>query len=322
MNTSENFLKSNCTVSVVTLLHMIARKLYPVYGKSGAVYNNSWLILEYVTGKKKEQLIIEKTVNVCTDIQNKISNILHQIVHDHKPLQYITETVYFMGLELSVRPPVLIPRPETEEWLYSVIEHIRPHVKRATPEHPFMILDLCTGSGCIALGLVNYFGSKVQVTAIDNAAHALVLAQHNALKVTNNTACTFMHSDLYDALPENVQFDLIVTNPPYIRPHEFSMLEPHVLRWEDRNALVSDDNGLGLIKRIVSGAPHFLRSEFNCAQLWCEIGMSQGAEVLELFKSQGFYATHIIRDINEKDRVVCGTLGSDACGQTKRSDYV
>lgn len=301
---------------------MIARQLYPVYSQSGAVYNNSWLILEHVTGKKKEQLIIDKTVEVCSGIQKNIAHVVHQVVHDHMPLQYITERVYFMGLELVVRPPVLIPRPETEEWLYTVIEQVRPCVKQATSEKPFKILDLCTGSGCIALGLAHYFGDKVRVVAIDNASHALELASINAEKVAAQGQCTFVQSDLYQSLPERSQFDLIVTNPPYIRPHEFSMLDPQVLRWEDRNALVSDDNGLGLIKRIVQGAPQFLRSTFNCAQLWCEIGFSQGIEVAQLFKSQGFYATHIIRDINEKDRVVCGKWRSGTCGQQKNNEYV
>lgn len=319
---SENFLKPDSTISVVMLLHIIARKLYPIYGHSGAVYNNSWLILEYVTGKKKEQLIIEKTIDVCQSIYTKITTILRQIITDHKPLQYITERVYFLGLELSVKPPVLIPRPETEDWLYRAIDEISPYVKKASRENPFMILDLCTGSGCIALALAHHFGPHVHVTAIDNAAHALELAQANACRLSGTTNCTIMYSDLYNSLSAfKTQFDLIVTNPPYIRPHEFSTLEPEVIRWEDRNALVAGDNGLGLIKRIVEGAPQFLRTQYDCAQLWCEIGMSQGSEVMQLFKSQGFCATHIVQDVNKKDRVVCGRLGSSTCGILNRGDY-
>lgn len=146
--------------------------------------------------------------------------------------------------------------------------------------------------------------------ALDIQERALDLAQKNA-RHNNVRNITFMHSDLFAQLPAHVAFDLIVSNPPYISEQEYAHLEASVTQWEDRVALVANDNGLGIIHSLVQDARTRLtyNQELENARLgnlYCEIGYAQGNAVQDLFKQYGYANVHIIQDLAGRDRVVYG----------------
>jgi release factor glutamine methyltransferase len=332
-----------------TLAHSLAQQLLPAYSEAHVAEHNAWFLLEHLTHKSRAALIAHPELQLTPEQENQLQTWVNDIVQDNKPIQYILGTVPFLDLTIKVRPPTLIPRPETEEWCATLIERLRSygsirfsthqdadekHSPRAglqklqtnksknteaargecSPQvnvsnhssgHQFTILDLCTGSGCIALALAHAF-PKSTVYASDISPEALALAQDNA-RLNNITNVTFIHSDLFNAIPHQ-RFNLIIANPPYITPEEYNSLDASVSQWEDKKALVADENGLKIIHEIIKKAPPFLqKTEYPFPQVWIEIGYHQGASVSDLFKKYGF-EPHILQDLYGNDRVVTGTL--------------
>ena len=157
----------------------------------------------------------------------------------------------FAGLEILTQPPVLIPRPETEEWTVNLIEQLQ-----GLPDKKLQILDLCTGSGCIALALADAL-PQAKIFGTDISDSALALANHN--KIHNHIPnVEFLRSDLFAQIPQKFTFDLIVGNPPYIDEQEWNNLDPSVTQSEDKHALLAADHGLALIKKIIAAAPIIL----------------------------------------------------------------
>ena len=201
-----------------------------------------------------------------------------------RPLQYILGTAQFLDLELDVDERALIPRPETEELAAIAIEYIRSH------DH-ISALDLCTGSGCLALALAD---AGADVTATDLSEQALSLARHNAEKLGLEAA--FLLGDLYQALPPDASFDLIVTNPPYIPTAVCETLQPEVRSFEPRLALDGGPDGLALIRTILEG----LGPRLNPGGLFLmEIGHDQAEEALKLCPG-----AEIIQDLEGHDRIL------------------
>jgi release factor glutamine methyltransferase len=291
------------TTFVSILISHLTKMLLPVYDDHNAAQASAWLLLEQVTGFTKARLIAmhEVTLN-----EAHLEELLRDLVEGHKPIQYILGTVPFLDITLAVKQPVLIPRPETEWWCGALLDLLEPYVRQATPQNPFLVLDLCTGSGCIALAIASRFKNyALQVTAVDLSDAALLLARENAQK-NDLTEVSFIKSDLYNELGDK-RFDLIVANPPYISPRDYQMLDRSVRDWEDKNALVAQSDGYELIERIIKEAPQHLRSSYSYAQLWCEIGASQGAQTFRLFTDAGFDEVAVVTDQYDKDRVVHGT---------------
>jgi release factor glutamine methyltransferase len=280
---------------VKQLVQDLAEQLAPVYEHPATATNNAWWILEAITGLAKEQLLSKQTVALTAAQQEKLTNWVDALVHKHTPLQYLIGTVPFLDLSLTITPPILIPRPETEEWVANLIAMLR-----AENNLPQTILDLCTGSGCIALALAQAF-EKSTVYAVDINQQALTLAQENARR-NNIQNVLWSKSDLFEQVPP-IKFDLMSSNPPYIDEKEWEQLAPEVKLWEDRQALIASDCGYGLIKIIIAHAPDFLAPS---AQLYIEIGHEQGPKVKELFEKRGFEQVEIIQDLQRKDRVVKG----------------
>lgn len=283
--------------NIETLAHSLTQQLLPAYGEQHIAQHNAWFLLEYLTQKSRATLIAHPELQLTSAQENQLKTWVKEVIQDNKPIQYILGTVPFLDLTIKVRPPVLIPRPETEEWCAVLIEKLR------SCGHQFTMLDLCTGSGCIALALAQAF-PKSSVYASDISPQALELAQENA-HLNNITNVTFVHSDLYKAIPHQ-RFDLIVANPPYITPEEYRSLDASVTQWEDKKALVSDENGLHIIHEIIKNAPDFLQTTGHpCPQLWIEIGYKQADSVSNLFKKYGF-EPHVLHDMYDNDRVITG----------------
>ena len=206
----------------------------------------------------------------------------------HIPLQYIINKQNFYGLDLYVNESVLIPRYDTE----NIVDCI---VKDFAGSKNISVLDLCTGSGCIAISLKKHGFEKV--FALDISDKALEVAKHNAY--IHNADITFIKSDLYKELPNDIRFDLIVSNPPYIRTGEIEKLDDEVKDFEPKLALDGGKDGLDFYKKILNLSKDFINKN---GSLYFEIGYDQAKDVVDLAKKEGYYNIKIIKDLSGKDR--------------------
>lgn len=255
----------------------------------------AWWLLEFITDKTRSQLQFSSD-KLTDNQQQKLDECMQQISIHHKPLAYILGWVPFLDLKLLVTPPTLIPRPETEAWVHELIVDLQ----NATDER-LTILDIGTGSGCIALSLAQAF-PQAHVYAVDIAESSIILAQKNA-EHNEITNITFLQSDLFANVPANLKFDLIVSNPPYIDPT--AQLDASVLKWEDHGALFAKNQGLQIIEQIAIQAKNYLKKNDELAsQLVMEIDASQGDIVKILFENSDFQHVEVRKDQFERDRTV------------------
>lgn len=209
-----------------------------------------------------------------------------------EPLAYILEERWFMGLRFWVTPAVLIPRQDTELLAELAIERIR---SRQLSE----VLDLCTGSGCLAICLAHYTGA--QVVASDISEEALAVAQKNAR--LHGANIRFVASDLFQKIPG--RFSLITANPPYIREDEYAGLMREVRDFEPDLALLAGKDGLDFYRRLAREAgAHLLPG----GELLLEIGCTQGQAVSSLLKEAGFSQIEVYPDLAGKERVVSAVM--------------
>jgi len=188
-----------------------------------------------------------------------------------EPLEYILGEIEFYHCKIAVNPSVLIPRQETEILLDLVCKRMDERVKT--------VLDLCTGSGCLAIGLKKAF-PHLEVTGVDISESALSVAKQNAEK--NNVTINFLQGDLFQPVCGK-KFDLVLCNPPYVSEKEFDSLEIGVKNFEPKEALVSGPTGYEFFERLSRELPQVLQSE---AKVFFEIGSEQGTRVLELFSQE------------------------------------
>ena len=211
----------------------------------------------------------------------------------NKPLQYIIGETEFCDLKFKVNENVLIPRPETSELVHLIANSKKPAV-----QSPKSILDIGTGSGCIAISLAKQLPQS-QVYALDISEKALCIAKENA--IINNVDITFIH-DYILSLKNKVEtkFDIIVSNPPYVRELEKTEMHDNVLSWEPHNALfVSDDDPLIFYRNILEFAKNNLREN---GEVWFEINEYLGKEMIDLCCEMGFSNVNIYKDFREKER--------------------
>lgn len=251
-----------------------------------------WWLIEKLTGTSKAQLISCPDLWLTSEQLIQLNEWVHERTVNHKPLQYILGTVPFCGLEISVRPPTLIPRPETEEWVADLIARL----KRANIRS-FRVLDLCCGSGCIGLALASAF-PRATILGVDISDEALALAQENKVK-NMLTNIEFLKSDLYSQLPEDFACDLIVSNPPYLACNELAGLSPDVTLWEDKRALIGGETGMEFYEAIISQARRWLKTSTISAKapiMVLEIGIAQENGMGIILKYNGFDRYEFIRD--------------------------
>ncbi len=295
------------SIQITKLIQTIAQELHKTYQNQTLCTQYAWWALEAVTEQPKIRLLLQQKITLTQEQQNTLECWIKNQVENNIPLQYLLGSVPFIQSNILVEPPILIPRQETEAWCAELIEDLKQLSNQA-----FRILDMCTGSGCIAIALAQEF-PKATLYALDISEQALALAQKNAEH--NNVAITFLSSDLFDNLPSTVSFDIIIANPPYISEQEWHTLDPSVKEWEDTNALVASDNGTGMIKQIVNKALSFLDHNaelqtYNIPQLIIEIGHTQGQAVKNLFHEAKFARVEIKKDIYGKDRIAVGYINN------------
>ncbi len=213
-----------------------------------------------------------------------------------EPLQYILGETEFMSLKFKVSPSVLIPRPDTEALVEAVLQE-------TASEEPLHILDIGTGSGNIAVSLAHYL-SVAQITAVDVSEEALELARENAALNAVDARIHFIQEDVFSPdfpLRVGTDFDIVVSNPPYISEDEFFTLPDEVRLFEPHRALRDGSDGLTFHRRIAELGGELLR---DGGKIYLEVGMEQAARVRQILQEIGFEAVSTVQDLTGIDRVV------------------
>jgi release factor glutamine methyltransferase len=219
-----------------------------------------------------------------------------------EPVAYLTGEQEFWSLPFAVTPDVLIPRPETELIVSAALEGAAPSARR-----PPAILDLGTGSGCLAVALARELPAAC-VTAVDVSPAALAVARRNAERHGVAERIAFLAGDLYAPLPAGAAFDLVVSNPPYLAPGDAASPE---VAFEPRAALFAGADGLDLVRRLVAGASAHLRPG---ARLLVEIGCGQAGAVLALAAAAGLAAARVEADLAGIPRLLVAQRPGSARG--------
>ncbi|MGB3109738.1 MAG: peptide chain release factor N(5)-glutamine methyltransferase [Psychrobacter alimentarius] len=257
-----------------------------------------WLL--YVIDKPALFLITDESYELTEDEQKQFNAGVTKM-QQGMPLAYLTGQQAFWSLNFMVNEHTLIPRPDTEILIEQVLDWINtPSIYASTKR----LLDLGTGSGCIAISLAHELkNDNWQVVAVDLSPAALKVAQHNAL-INEVANIKFIQSSWYDALRthEKVSFDVIVSNPPYIDEEDEHLAQ---LKAEPISALSALNHGLADIEHIIQQAPSYLRIG---GLLAIEHGFDQGVAVRQLFANSGFESVITVQDYGGNDRVTLGHI--------------
>lgn len=285
------------TVAVLDLIKNISLQLRLVCSDQPAAEQEAWWILQHVFRQPKAALLLSGYVEFTEQNECLLDSIIDQRVVQYKPLAYVLGDVPFCDLNILVSPPVLIPRPETEEWTLWLISLFK---KKGISN--FSILDLCCGSGCIGLAIARAF-SYVMVTGVDISEVAVKLSNEN--KFHNNlTNINFVRSNLFDNLSSKFKCDVIVSNPPYLAQDEYQDLDSSVKLWEDKDALVADDFGMFFYEKILTNARRYLNKiDINLPQIIFEIGPRQEG-IEDILKAHGYNTFDVFNDMQGKKRWV------------------
>lgn len=255
-----------------------------------------------ILGISKAGLLLKNEETMSESEMLKFTGVIRQL-KDQRPIQYIFGKADFCGMKFEVNEHVLIPRPETEE----LVEWIKQDAQAPTTgnQRPTTILDIGTGSGCIAIALKKHF-MDADVSALDVSEKALEVAKRNAGR--NSVRVNFIHSDILSGSSHVSpgKFDIVVSNPPYVRESEKENMQQNVLGHEPHLALfVKDDDALFFYKAIVS----FAKEQLNkMGKLYFEINETSGNEVKMLMERSGFVEVEVKKDLSGKERMVRGVL--------------
>lgn len=292
------------------ILHIYHKELDDIYGKNevDSFFN---LVITHYLKIDRIHLVLEPNYVVTKTEEQPLFEALSQLKLE-QPIQYILGETEFYGLPFIVNEHTLIPRPETEELVALIMEH----VTSSPVEKSLRILDIGTGTGCIAISLAKYF-PNANVCAMDVSEEALKIAKQNAK--LNEVTVAFKLQDIlayigseFFPFGEDVSkrqkgnFDIIVSNPPYVRNLEKAEIQPNVLENEPHLALFVDDNNpLQFYKAICEFALENLNDN---GILYFEINEFLGKEMIELMSDFGFKAIELKQDMYGKDRMLSGCL--------------
>ena len=254
------------------------------------VKTDAWMLLEMTAKIDRNFYYMHMNDEITQEQLTEYESVLKKRA-EHIPLQYIIGETEFMGLPFKVNSNVLIPRQDTETLVEEVLKVAKPGMK---------VLDMCTGSGCIIISILHH-GKELEGYASDISRHAINVAKENAK--LNQVAVSFETGDLFDHIKGT--YDIIVSNPPYIRTEEIAKLMPEVQNFEPFNALDGKEDGLFFYRRIVEQAVDYLNT---AGYLLFEIGHDQGEAVSELMVQAGFKDVRVVKDLAGNDRVVTGGL--------------
>lgn len=249
---------------------------------------DAWYLLEFVTGYDRMMYFLKVQEPLSKEQEEQYREYI-SVRKSHVPLQHITGVQEFMGLEFSVNEHVLVPRQDTEVLVEHVLKILEPGMS---------VLDMCTGSGCILISLLKMC-EGVSGTGADISEDALKVAIRNRDKI--GVDASLLQSDLFESVTG--KFDVIVSNPPYIRTSVIEELKEEVKLHDPFIALDGKEDGLYFYRKIVENSPAYLKQG---GKLYFEIGHDQGEDVKKLMESAGFSSVSVKKDLAGLDRVVFG----------------
>ncbi len=267
------------------------QKLHHLYPKTeiNAFY---FRILEDKLNLSVTDVFMKKDITISNDLLSELETITERLTKE-EPVQYILGHTEFYGVTLNVNPNVLIPRPETEELVSWVLDDI------ASKNKSMSVLDIGTGSGCIPIAIKKN-AKQTNVSAIDVSEKAIHIAKANA--ELNETSINFMTIDILQTNDLQQQFDIIISNPPYVRELEKKELQNNVLQHEPHLALfVTDDNPLLFYTKIADLAKQYLTSN---GSLFFEINQYLGLETKQMLIDKGFKSVELKKDLFGNDRML------------------
>ena len=251
------------------------------------------LLLEYVCGTDYNTLLVHGDRDVSPEEEKKYNELIEKRA-SRVPLAYIVGYQEFMGLTFDVNENVLVPNQDTETLAEEALRELSDGMR---------FMDLCTGSGCVALSILNYTNDTSCVMT-DISDKAIEVATGNRDRLGFSDRAEIVKTDLFPQDADN-KFDMIVSNPPYIRTDVIDTLPPEVGKGEPYIALDGGQDGLIFYRRIIENAPKWL---YTSGWLMMEIGYDQGDAVAGLMKDGGFHEVEVIKDLGGNDRVVRGCL--------------
>lgn len=280
----------NCSMTINFAFQNLLDSIFDFYERDEAEMI-ARIVFEDVFDLKPSNIVIDADKDFSFEKNEKLNQIIVRL-KNHEPVQYVTGKAFFYGNEFEVNASVLIPRPETEELVQWIVE--------STSNKKQNILDIGTGSGCIAISIKENF-PDADVLATDISSSALKIAKRNSELLKQQIH--FAQSDILSLEnPFNSQFDIIVSNPPYISETEKSSLDKNVIAFEPHKALFAiGDDALIFYRRIIEFAKKFLN---DGGQLFFEVNQQYGNEVVKLLTENNFKNTELKKDINGNDRMV------------------
>jgi release factor glutamine methyltransferase len=244
-------------------------------------------LLAEAIGRDRTYLIVNFNQELAPDALEKYEALIERRAAG-EPLQYITGRQEFYGLEFEVTPAVLIPRPETE----LIVEETLRLAHQSDNAQP-LVIDVGTGSGCIAVALAREL-EDARVIAADISRAALEVARRNAARYGLLDRINFVESDLLSGVGEETRADFVVSNPPYVAAHEMPELQREVREWEPRVALTDEADGLSCYRRLLNEAPVYLKAG---GHLLCEMGYGQAASVQALMDGRVWAEWRVLDDL-------------------------
>lgn len=262
--------------------------------------NDAWILLEMVCKIDRTFFYVHMNEEINSDDLKEYESVIKKRT-ERIPLQYITGEQEFMGLKFKVNSNVLIPRQDTETLVEEALKVVEPGMR---------VLDMCTGSGCIIISILKN-KSDVRGMGCDISKQALIVAKENA-KI-NEVSVEFERSDLFENVTD--KFDVIVSNPPYIRSDIIPTLMPEVAQFEPIGALDGFEDGLEFYRKIIKESRNYLTEN---GKIFFEIGNDQGQDVANMLKYAGYENVRVIKDLARNDRVVYGELNVAACAMREQ----
>ena len=253
---------------------------------------DAWLLMEFVTGMSRTRFFVDGMSQMKSEEEERYFQLIEKRA-GRIPLQHLTGVQEFMGFEFMVNEHVLVPRQDTELLVLEAEKQLR-----SSSGENLEVLDMCTGSGCIAISL-KARNPQIQCIAADISEKALEMAKKNAEKMQSEIV--FVHTDMFSNITGT--FDMIVSNPPYIPTKVIESLEEEVRLYDPFSALDGKEDGLYFYRILAKESPHFLK---DGGWIYMEIGHDQSASVEALLKEAGFEEIRTEKDLAGLDRVVCG----------------
>lgn len=283
-----------------TIKNALSEAVQKIKASTTTAHLDAEILLAYVLKVERFKLITQSHL-VLLDTDAQTFNALIERRVQGEPVAYLIGKKSFMGLTFTVKKGALIPRPDTELLVETVLERSKGKTMRG--------LEIGVGSGAIALSLL-YYNPILKMTGVDIEDIPLQVTHQNATDLSVKDRLTLLKSDVYDALSKTHTYDFIVSNPPYIESKTICQLMKDIVDFEPIKALDGGVDGLYFYRKIIKQASRYL---IDKGTLYFEVGYNQAAAVAKIMEDNGFYHIEIARDLQGHQRVVYGVKRSNLC---------